>query len=97
MRRFFPSNKMKHVPQLADRVRCYPSILFRLATLVLLFNFVLYCHSAIAASKPPLQVIKVGVLKGGWGPFQQWDGNNGSGFSVELIVNSDNKCNAHGA
>ncbi|WP_429114245.1 transporter substrate-binding domain-containing protein, partial [Aeromonas rivipollensis] len=28
----------------------------------------------------------MGVLKGGWGPFQQWDGNNGSGFSVELMA-----------
>ncbi|WP_404837037.1 ATP-binding protein [Aeromonas media] len=77
---------MKHVFQLADRVRCYPSILFRLAMLALLFNFILYCHSVIATSKPPLKVIKVGVLKGGWGPFQQWDGNNGSGFSVELMA-----------
>ncbi|HIC8860387.1 TPA: response regulator [Aeromonas hydrophila] len=25
-------------------------------------------------------------MKGGWGPFQQWDGNNGSGFSVELMA-----------
>ncbi|WCH26316.1 response regulator [Aeromonas salmonicida] len=51
-----------------------------------MFNFNLYCHSAIASSKSPLKVIKVGVLKGGWGPFQQWDGNNGSGFSVELMA-----------
>nr|WP_323919695.1 transporter substrate-binding domain-containing protein [Aeromonas caviae] len=25
-------------------------------------------------------------MKGGWGPFQQWDGHNGSGFSVELMA-----------
>ncbi|MFQ2457794.1 ATP-binding protein [Aeromonas sp. 25-248] len=67
-------------------MRCYPSILFRFATFALLVNFILYCHSANAASKLPLQVINVGVLKGGWGPFQQWDGHNGSGFSVELMA-----------
>jgi signal transduction histidine kinase len=32
-----------------------------------------------------MPVIRVGLLVGGWGPFQQWDGHNGSGFSVELI------------
>ncbi|WP_410488277.1 ATP-binding protein [Aeromonas caviae] len=67
-------------------MRCYPSILFRFATFALLVNFILYCHSANAASKLRLQVINVGVLKGGWGPFQQWDGHNGSGFSVELMA-----------
>ncbi|QXB31646.1 transporter substrate-binding domain-containing protein [Aeromonas sp. FDAARGOS 1405] len=30
--------------------------------------------------------MKVGLLTGGWGPFQRWDGHNASGFSVELIT-----------
>ncbi|MGL6390117.1 transporter substrate-binding domain-containing protein [Aeromonas hydrophila] len=29
--------------------------------------------------------IDVGILAGGWGPFQQWDGKAAAGFSVELM------------
>ncbi|NLR33321.1 transporter substrate-binding domain-containing protein [Aeromonas hydrophila] len=41
---------------------------------------------AISVAKAPsVQTIEVGILAGGWGPFQQWDGKFASGFSVELI------------
>ncbi|HHQ4571629.1 TPA: ATP-binding protein [Aeromonas veronii] len=42
--------------------------------------------SASAHKNNSLPTIKVGLLTGGWGPFQRWDGHNASGFSVELIT-----------
>lgn len=39
----------------------------------------------VAASTHAPAVMTVGVLAGGWGPFQQWDGKTASGFSVELM------------
>ncbi|EPC8365970.1 ATP-binding protein [Vibrio cholerae] len=30
-------------------------------------------------------IISVGLVAGGWGPFQQWNGKSASGFSVELM------------
>ncbi len=38
-----------------------------------------------AADTPPVPTIKVGIIAGGWEPFQQWDGKVVAGFSVELM------------
>ncbi|MGL5409815.1 MAG: transporter substrate-binding domain-containing protein, partial [Shewanella sp.] len=37
------------------------------------------------AEVPSVPTIEVGILAGGWGPFQQWDGKVAAGFSVELM------------
>ncbi|MGR1199757.1 ATP-binding protein [Aeromonas hydrophila] len=34
---------------------------------------------------PSVPTIEVGILAGGWGPFQQWDGKVAAGFSIELM------------
>lgn len=59
--------------------------IFRCIIVILVFNICIFCQPLSAADKPAIPVIRVGLLVGGWGPFQQWDGHNGSGFSVELI------------
>ncbi|MFQ1767727.1 ATP-binding protein [Aeromonas veronii] len=49
-------------------------------------HFCIFTTSASAHKNNSLPTIKVGLLTGGWGPFQRWDGHNASGFSVELIT-----------
>ncbi|EKP0259127.1 transporter substrate-binding domain-containing protein [Aeromonas sobria] len=47
---------------------------------------VFFLTPAVFAEKgPSVPTIEVGILAGGWGPFQQWDGKVVSGFSVELM------------
>ncbi|CAJ1797164.1 ATP-binding protein [Aeromonas veronii] len=41
--------------------------------------------AVFAAKGPSVPTIEVGILVGGWGPFQQWDGKVAAGFSVELM------------
>ncbi|MFB2875243.1 transporter substrate-binding domain-containing protein, partial [Aeromonas jandaei] len=41
--------------------------------------------AVLAESDPSVPTIEVGILAGGWGPFQQWDGKAAAGFSVELM------------
>ncbi|MGL6051663.1 MAG: transporter substrate-binding domain-containing protein, partial [Aeromonas salmonicida] len=66
-------------------MRCPLVAIFRCIVVILVFNICIFCQPLLAANKSPIPVIRVGLLVGGWGPFQQWDGHNGSGFSVELI------------
>ncbi|HDO1314168.1 TPA: transporter substrate-binding domain-containing protein, partial [Aeromonas veronii] len=48
--------------------------------------FILLLVSPLRAAENTTEpVINVGLLVGGWGPFQQWDGKEASGFSVELM------------
>ncbi|MCV3274620.1 transporter substrate-binding domain-containing protein [Aeromonas hydrophila] len=58
----------------------------RCIIVILLFNFCIFTKTTLAHNKNTLPTVKVGLLLGGWGPFQQWDGYNASGFSVELIT-----------
>lgn len=57
----------------------------RCITVILILNFCIFSQPLFAKKNALLPTIRVGLLVGGWGPFQQWDGHNGSGFSVELI------------
>ncbi|KFN20567.1 response regulator [Aeromonas bestiarum] len=66
-------------------MRCPHVAIFRCIIVILVFNVCLFCQPLQANNKSAIPVIRVGLLVGGWGPFQQWDGHNGSGFSVELI------------
>ncbi|MDI3430549.1 transporter substrate-binding domain-containing protein [Aeromonas sp. V90_14] len=52
---------------------------------MLVFNISIFSQPLFAKKSVLLPTVRVGLLVGGWGPFQQWDGHNGSGFSVELI------------
>ncbi|MFS1162441.1 transporter substrate-binding domain-containing protein, partial [Aeromonas salmonicida] len=66
-------------------MRCPLVAIFRCMVVILVFNICIFCQPLLAANKSSIPVIRVGLLVGGWGPFQHWDGHNGSGFSVELI------------
>ncbi|HHO2169299.1 TPA: response regulator [Aeromonas hydrophila] len=57
----------------------------RCIIVILLLNLCIFSQPLFAKKNALLPTIRVGLLVGGWGPFQQWDGHNGSGFSVELI------------
>lgn len=57
----------------------------RCIIVILVFNISIFSQPLFAKKTAVLPTIKVGLLVGGWGPFQQWDGQNASGFSVELI------------
>ncbi|MFM5841042.1 transporter substrate-binding domain-containing protein [Aeromonas sanarellii] len=67
-------------------MRIYPLSVFRYGALILLSNFLMFCQPIFAKDNVASQIVRVGLLEGGWGPFQRWDGNNGSGFSVELMA-----------
>ncbi|WP_330541012.1 transporter substrate-binding domain-containing protein [Aeromonas hydrophila] len=66
-------------------MRCLLLVILRCIIVILLFNFCIFSKAVFAHSKTLLPTVKIGLLSGGWGPFQQWDGYNASGFSVELI------------
>lgn len=57
----------------------------RCIIVILVFNISIFSQPLFAKKTAVLPTIRVGLLVGGWGPFQQWDGQNASGFSVELI------------
>lgn len=57
----------------------------RCIIVMLVFNISIFSQPLFAKKTAVLPTIRVGLLVGGWGPFQQWDGQNASGFSVELI------------
>lgn len=60
--------------------------IYRCIVTIMICHFCIFTTSASAHKNNSLPTIKVGLLTGGWGPFQQWDGHNASGFSVELIT-----------
>lgn len=60
--------------------------IYRCIIVITVFNFCIFPKLAFAHKDTLLPTIKVGLLAGGWGPFQRWDGHNASGFSVELIT-----------
>lgn len=60
--------------------------IYRCIVAIMICHFCIFTTSASAHKKNSLPTIKVGLLTGGWGPFQRWDGHNASGFSVELIT-----------
>ncbi|MGG5827035.1 ATP-binding protein [Aeromonas salmonicida] len=66
-------------------MRCSLVAIFRCMVVILVLNICIFCQPLLAANKSSIPVIRVGLLVSGWGSFQQWDGHNGSGFSVELI------------
>ncbi|QNF17636.1 transporter substrate-binding domain-containing protein [Aeromonas jandaei] len=57
-------------------------IIKRFIIIATLFSLTPY---VIAADTIAIPTIEVGMLAGGWGPFQQWDGKVPSGFSIELM------------
>ncbi|WP_332840900.1 transporter substrate-binding domain-containing protein [Aeromonas hydrophila] len=59
---------------------------YRCIIVIMVFNLCIFPKLASAHKDNSLPTIKVGLLAGGWGPFQRWDGHNASGFSVELIT-----------
>ncbi|WDO01183.1 transporter substrate-binding domain-containing protein [Aeromonas allosaccharophila] len=59
---------------------------YRCIIVIAVFNLCIFPKLAFAHKDNSLPTIKVGLLVGGWGPFQRWDGHNASGFSVELIT-----------
>ncbi len=71
--------------QLADKVMAFPLYIFRCGILLLLSNVAMLCQPVFSKEGSPSKIIRVGLLERGWGPFQQWDGRHGSGFSVELM------------
>ena len=60
--------------------------IYRCIVAIMICHFCIFTMSASAHKNNSLPTIKVGLLTGGWGPFQRWDGHNASGFSVELIT-----------
>ncbi|MGL6285259.1 ATP-binding protein [Aeromonas hydrophila] len=66
-------------------MRCPHLAIFRCVVVILAFNLCIFSQPIFAKKSALLPTIRVGLLVSGWGPFQQWDGHNGSGFSVELI------------
>ncbi|HHQ4776719.1 TPA: ATP-binding protein [Aeromonas veronii] len=60
--------------------------IYRCIVAIIICHFCIFTTSASAHKNNSLPTIKVGLLTGGWGPFQRWDGHNASGFSVELIT-----------
>ncbi|MDH7629227.1 transporter substrate-binding domain-containing protein, partial [Aeromonas salmonicida] len=67
-------------------MRCPLVAIFRCMVVISVFNICIFCQPLLAANKSSIPVIRVGLLVGGWGPYQQWDGHNGSGFSAELMT-----------
>lgn len=66
-------------------MRCPRVTISRYIIAMLVFNISIFSQPLFAKKSVLLPTVRVGLLVGGWGPFQQWDGHNGSGFSVELI------------
>ncbi|MFQ2195168.1 ATP-binding protein [Aeromonas jandaei] len=58
------------------------SLIKRFIIIVSVFFLTPAVFAEVSLSVP---TIEVGILAGGWGPFQQWDGKVASGFSVELM------------
>ncbi|MCS0540562.1 transporter substrate-binding domain-containing protein [Aeromonas veronii] len=62
------------------------SSLISLIKRFIIIVFVCFLLPAISVAQvPSVPTIEVGILAGGWGPFQQWDGKVAAGFSVELM------------
>lgn len=58
----------------------------RCALFITLFNVCIFSEIAFAHKDTTSSTVRIGLLAGGWGPFQRWDGHDASGFSVELIT-----------
>ena len=52
---------------------------------IIIVSVLFLTPAVLAESGPSVPTIEVGILAGGWGPFQQWDGKVAAGFSVELM------------
>ncbi|WP_323904156.1 ATP-binding protein [Aeromonas hydrophila] len=62
------------------------SIKSLLSQFTIIVGFSLFFAPVLLASElPEVSTIEVGILAGGWAPFQRWDGKVASGFSVELM------------
>ncbi|MFE8728130.1 response regulator [Aeromonas hydrophila] len=66
-------------------MRCSHVAISRCIIVILVFNISIFSQPLFAKKNALLPTVSVGLLVGGWGPFQQWDGHNASGFSVALI------------
>lgn len=60
--------------------------LSRINRLILATWIILQMPISLAAAAPTRPTIDVGIMAGGWGAFQQWDGQAPSGFSVDLML-----------
>lgn len=54
--------------------------------LILTALIILLMPISLAVAAPTRPTIDVGVMAGGWGAFQQWDGQEPYGFSVDLML-----------
>ncbi|MFL9628762.1 transporter substrate-binding domain-containing protein [Aeromonas jandaei] len=63
----------------------YCSLMSLIKRFIIIVSVFFLTPAVLAKSGPSLPTIEVGILAGGWGPFQQWDGRGAAGFSVELM------------
>ncbi|MGU5686714.1 ATP-binding protein [Aeromonas allosaccharophila] len=63
----------------------YYSLMSLIKRFIIIVSVFFLTPAVFAAKGPSVPTIEVGILAGGWGPFQQWDGKVAAGFSVELM------------
>ncbi|MGN5114456.1 ATP-binding protein [Aeromonas jandaei] len=63
----------------------YCSLMSLIKRFIIIVSVFFLTPAVLAESGPSVPTIEVGILAGGWGPFQQWDGKAAAGFSVELM------------
>ncbi|MFQ2203612.1 response regulator [Aeromonas hydrophila] len=63
----------------------YCSLMSLIKRFIIIVSFFFLTPAVFAEAGLSVPKIDVGILAGGWGPFQQWDGKVAAGFSVELM------------
>lgn len=63
----------------------YCSLMSLIKRFIIIVAVLSLTPSVFSAEVHSVPTIEVGILAGGWGPFQQWDGKVAAGFSVELM------------
>lgn len=63
----------------------YYSLMSLIKRFIIIVSVFSLTPGVFAEVGPSVPTIEVGILAGGWGPFQQWDGKVAAGFSIELM------------
>ncbi|MGL6551251.1 ATP-binding protein [Aeromonas hydrophila] len=63
----------------------YCSLMSLIKRFIIIVSVFFLTPAVFAEAGLSVPKIDVGILAGGWGPFQQWDGKVAAGFSVELM------------
>lgn len=63
----------------------YCSLMSLIKRFIIIVSVFFLTPAVFAETGLSVPKIDVGILAGGWGPFQQWDGKVAAGFSVELM------------